>query len=95
MGRFSHEATATDPGTGFVYLTEDASSSALHRFRPVDRDDPAKGGVLEFRHGLTPAGEIFKFRVLAAGSAMTRAGRSLNWKRVGATGMLAPRQRGR
>ncbi len=47
MGRFSHEATATDPGTGFVYLTEDASSSALYRFRPVDRDDLAKGGVLE------------------------------------------------
>ena len=47
MGRFSHEATATDPATGFVYLTEDASSSALYRFRPVDPADLAQGGDLE------------------------------------------------
>lgn len=47
MGRFSHEATATDPATGFVYLTEDASSSALYRFRPVDPADLARGGTLE------------------------------------------------
>ena len=47
MGRFSHEAVAEDPGTGFVYETEDAGSSALYRFRPVDRNDLAAGGVLE------------------------------------------------
>jgi uncharacterized protein len=47
MGRFSHEATATDPGTGFVYLTEDAGSSALYRFRPNAAADLAAGGVLE------------------------------------------------
>ena len=47
MGRFSHEATATDPATGDVYLTEDASSSALYRFRPLDPADLARGGVLE------------------------------------------------
>ena len=47
MGRFSHEAAAIDPATGYVYLTEDAGSSALYRFRPSARDDLAAGGVLE------------------------------------------------
>lgn len=47
MGRFSHEATATDPATGYVYLTEDASSSALYRFRPVDPAELSAGGTLE------------------------------------------------
>ena len=47
MGRFSHEATANDPATGFVYLTEDAGSSALYRFRPADLADLTKGGTLE------------------------------------------------
>jgi secreted PhoX family phosphatase len=47
MGRFSHEATATDPATGFVYETEDAGSSAFYRFRPVDPRNLAAGGVLE------------------------------------------------
>lgn len=47
MGRFSHEATATDPATGFVYLTEDAGSSALYRFRPTDAADLTNGGTLE------------------------------------------------
>ncbi|MGH9179877.1 MAG: alkaline phosphatase PhoX, partial [Acidimicrobiales bacterium] len=47
MGRFSHEATATDPATGYVYLTEDAGSSALYRFRPTDPGQLSAGGVLE------------------------------------------------
>jgi secreted PhoX family phosphatase len=47
MGRFSHEATATDPATGFVYLTEDAGSSALYRFRPNNPDQLGEGGILE------------------------------------------------
>lgn len=47
MGRFSHEATANDPDTGFVYLTEDAGSSALYRFRPLQSGDLARGGTLE------------------------------------------------
>ena len=47
MGRFSHEATATDPATGIVYETEDAGSSAFYRFRPTSPTDLAAGGVLE------------------------------------------------
>jgi len=47
MGRFSHEATATDPTTGIVYETEDAGSSAFYRFRPNDPANLAAGGVLE------------------------------------------------
>jgi len=35
MGRFSHEASAIDPATGFWYLTEDqGSANTLYRFRP-------------------------------------------------------------
>jgi secreted PhoX family phosphatase len=47
MGRFSHEATATDPATGIVYETEDAGSSALYRYVPVDPADLAAGGELQ------------------------------------------------
>jgi uncharacterized protein len=47
MGRFSHEANASDPATGYVYLTEDSGTSALYRFRPTNRDDLAAGGMLE------------------------------------------------
>jgi len=47
MGRFNHEATATDPATGFVYETEDTGDSVLYRFRPVSRSNLAAGGVLE------------------------------------------------
>lgn len=38
MGRFSHEAVAVDPRTGYVYLTEDdRNKSGLYRFIPNDR----------------------------------------------------------
>jgi secreted PhoX family phosphatase len=38
LGRFSHEAAAVDPHTGFVYLTEDDRNKAgLYRFVPNDR----------------------------------------------------------
>jgi uncharacterized protein len=47
MGRFSHEATATDPATGIVYETEDSGSSALYRYVPSDPANLAAGGVLE------------------------------------------------
>ncbi len=47
MGRFNHEATATDPATGYVYETEDTGDSVLYRFRPTNRSDLAAGGVLE------------------------------------------------
>lgn len=54
-GRFSHEAVAVDPATGWVYLTEDARPSALYRFRPNgDWGDLKSGGTLE---ALAVAGE--------------------------------------
>ena len=38
MGRFSHEAVAVDPATGWVYETEDAGgTSGFYRFRPTSR----------------------------------------------------------
>jgi uncharacterized protein len=48
MGRFSHEAVAVDPATGYVYETEDAgNTSGFYRFRPFNPGSLADGGVLE------------------------------------------------
>ncbi|GIJ61782.1 alkaline phosphatase PhoX [Virgisporangium aurantiacum] len=50
MGRFSHEAVATDQRTGVVYLTEDAGSgrgSGFYRFLPRDPARLDRGGRLQ------------------------------------------------
>ncbi|HVG39783.1 MAG TPA: alkaline phosphatase PhoX, partial [Pyrinomonadaceae bacterium] len=53
MGRFSHEATAIDPATNFVYQTEDAGiNSGFYRFLPnkpnvKGKADLAAGGLLQ------------------------------------------------
>jgi uncharacterized protein len=48
MGRFAHEAVATDPRTGYVYETEDSGNdSGFYRYRPHDRDELMAGGTLE------------------------------------------------
>jgi secreted PhoX family phosphatase len=47
MGRFSHEAVAVDPITGYIYETEDAGgSSGFYRYVPNKRYRPAEGGSL-------------------------------------------------
>ena len=47
MGRFSHEAVAVDPATGYVYETEDAGSSAFYKFEPAGEwGDVKSGGTL-------------------------------------------------
>jgi secreted PhoX family phosphatase len=47
MGRFSHEAVALDPATGYVYETEDAgNSSGFYRFIPHTPGEMADGGAL-------------------------------------------------
>ena len=47
MGRFSHEAVAVDPATGYIYETEDAgSSSGFYRFVPRSRQRLVDGGRL-------------------------------------------------
>ena len=47
MGRFSHEAVAVDPETGWVYETEDATPAGFYRYRPTTPGDLAAGGELE------------------------------------------------
>jgi hypothetical protein len=47
MGRFVHEATAVDPATGIVYLTEDIGSAGFYRFIPDFPAQLAKGGRLQ------------------------------------------------
>lgn len=48
MGRFAHEAAGVDPGTGFVYETEDAGNdSGFYRFIPRDPANLGAGGQLQ------------------------------------------------
>lgn len=50
LGRFKHEATATDPRTGVVYLTEDEGDDGqglCYRFLPNDRRNLHAGGRLQ------------------------------------------------
>lgn len=47
MGRFHHEAIATDPQTGYIYQTEDRLDSCIYRFRPYKAGVLAAGGILE------------------------------------------------
>lgn len=44
MGRFSHEAVAVDPKTGYIYETEDRGDSCFYRFVPSVK--PTKVGDL-------------------------------------------------
>jgi uncharacterized protein len=53
MGRFSHEASAIDPATGFWYLTEDqGNANTLYRFRPSN----LSGGLNSLHAGGTLQG---------------------------------------
>jgi hypothetical protein len=47
MGRFSHEATATDPRSGIVYQTEDTGDSLFYRYIPNRRGQLRLGGTLQ------------------------------------------------
>lgn len=47
MGRFNHEATATDPATGFVYETEDRGDSCFYRYIPNVPGKLLQGGKLQ------------------------------------------------
>lgn len=47
MGRFNHEATATDPRTGIVYQSEDRGDSCLYRYVPLQRGQLLAGGTLQ------------------------------------------------
>ena len=47
MGRFVHEATATDPKTGIVYQTEDRGDSCFYRYVPDSPGHLFAGGRLQ------------------------------------------------
>jgi secreted PhoX family phosphatase len=49
LGRFVHEAAATDPVTGIVYMTEDNGDpgDGVYRFVPTAPDDLLVGGTLQ------------------------------------------------
>ena len=73
MGAFKHEAAATDPRTGHVYLTEDGrGASGFYRYVPDDPVQLARGGRLymlaaagrsDLRRGVT-VGTTFDVRWL-------------------------------
>ena len=45
MGRFIHEAVCIDPGSGFVYETEDRAAAGFYRFLPKTKQVLAAGGA--------------------------------------------------
>jgi len=47
MGRFRHEATAADPTTGVIYLTEDNGEGLFYRFLPNTPGELVQGGRLQ------------------------------------------------
>ncbi|MCB9844782.1 MAG: DUF839 domain-containing protein [Phycisphaeraceae bacterium] len=47
MGRMRHEACATDPRSGIVYMTEDRDDGLIYRYLPNDRDRLLQGGRLQ------------------------------------------------
>jgi uncharacterized protein len=72
MGRFYHEAVAVDPGTGFVYLTEDRVDGLLYRYRP---EVVARGRkrVAEMKTGdLALGGTLEALRIVERPSARTQ-----------------------
>jgi hypothetical protein len=77
MGRFAHEACATDPRTGIVYQTEDdGNDSGFYRFRPRHPRDLTRGGRLEM---LAVRGE--PARQMITGQEIGRALR-VGWVRI-------------
>lgn len=79
MGRFSHEACAIDPSTGYVYLTEDASPSYLYRFIPNDLSQ--KPGSLQ-KGGKLYAAAIEEVTDLAASTFKTGQTFKIVWKEL-------------
>lgn len=80
MGRFSHEATATDPVTGYVYETEDRNDSCFYRYRPNVPGQLSQGGVLEaLKIGAYPA-----INTKATATPVIRVGDTLSveWVRI-------------
>ena len=74
MGRFSHEAVAVDPSTGFVYETEDAgSTSGFYRYRPNRRGSLLSPGRRSGRASCRSAAVVR--RPLAAGRRGARPSR--------------------
>lgn len=63
MGRFTHEAVAIDPATGYAYLTEDRQTAGFYRFVPDNVENLHDGGQLQMLaiegrpHYLTPNGQ--------------------------------------
>ncbi|UYZ22569.1 alkaline phosphatase PhoX [Mesobacillus jeotgali] len=79
MGRFSHEACAIDPATGYVYLTEDASPSFLYRFIPNDLSQ--KPGALQ-KGGKLYAAAIVEVADPSASTFKTGQTFKIVWKEV-------------
>ncbi len=64
LGRFVHEAAATDPRTGIVYETEDAGDSGFYRFVPA-------------RKGKLDVGQLQMLKVKGTDGYDTRTGQTV------------------
>lgn len=57
MGRFSHEAVAVDPNTGYIYETEDRSDSCFYKFEPAVGKPTSPGQ-------LTQGGNLYALKIV-------------------------------
>ncbi|WP_062649399.1 alkaline phosphatase PhoX [Streptomyces maremycinicus] len=58
MGRFKHEAAATDPVRKVIYLTEDVTDGCFYRFRPTSWGDLSSGTLEVLVAGTATSGPV-------------------------------------
>ncbi|GEC10205.1 hypothetical protein SSP24_78600 [Streptomyces spinoverrucosus] len=83
MGRFNHEAAASDPVRKVIYLTEDASDGCFYRFVPTTWGDLSSGtlqvlkessGVLSWANVPDPDGSPTATRDQVSGAKLFKGG---------------------
>lgn len=80
MGRFSHEAIAVDPKTGYIYETEDRNDSCFYRFVPAVGKVTAPGQLAQ-------GGTLYALKI--KGSA-TSVNTTNNLTQGGQPGLIQP-----
>ncbi|QJR82407.1 DUF839 domain-containing protein [Alteromonas pelagimontana] len=77
MGRFSHEAAAVDPATGYVYMTEDTGASGFYKFESAGEYGDLKAGGKLYAMVLNNTPRVDLRNGLVEGSSWT-----VSWQEV-------------
>lgn len=88
MGLFTHEATAVQPSTGQVFLTEDRTDGCLYRFTPTVAEDLSDGllevmtevgGVIGWEPIPDPSAAVTSTRLQVADAKHFNGGEGVSW----------------